>query len=268
MGDPTNRNDPDYSSRPGWVFGADGRWHAPNNPNLAPPTPGESVTASTVPITGPEQPPNSREDQFWRESGNINNFAGYNTLNPYFMANAAQQTAANPYNTQTADRSRAGQLALFQQMQNAKAGPSVAAMQAGGAQGQNVQAALGAGRGGAVGRMAAGAAGGMGSAAGQAVLAEQLRASQGAGGLAGSLRGSDIKSAGLQSASGLAAQGQADARSMSMAQLGAQLNQARARKALEDFKTGRRIGNADKKTTEKIVMDGFDSLATWLGSMG
>ena len=266
MGDPTNRNDPEYSNNPNYAWSG-GRWQYGTDPNKKPNTDVTSVNAETIGSVGGLYG-GIRPGGVGTGGGTIRNEQAWQDA---MRAGLTAPPRANPYNTQQADQSRAGQLALFQQMQAQRAGPSIAAMQAGGAQGQNVQAALAAGRGGNVGRMAAGAAGGMGSAAGQAVLAEQLRASQGAGGLAGNLRGNDINSANQQSAAVLKQQGMDDALRQFYAQQGAKLgitgraNALENDKLLERLRKAGRDGNAQASGDIASVLRGIVSTVAGMG---
>lgn len=257
MGDPTNRNDPEYANNPHYVWSG-GRWQYVSNPATAnEPAAGGHVTGTTV-WTDPFKH-KSGADQVAAMGGDINNFANYQQLAQQFRGGATRQQAVNPYNTGIADQSRAAQLALIQQMRGQMAGPSLAAMQGQRALAQSGQQALGAAAMGAPGRaamlQAQGVGAGLAGDVGQARLAEQMRAQGSMGGAAGSLRGADLRSADAQSQAGLQAQRLSDAQAMFYGQLGTTLDQARARQALERFKLGQRI---DQRQTARDIQLGSD----------
>jgi hypothetical protein len=181
--------------------------------------------------------------------GNVNDFANYQQLEPRFEGAAARYTPDNPYSSIVANQARPAQEALFSQMQAQQAGPSVAAMQGARAQGQNLQAALGAGGGHATMAQAGGIGAGIAGDTGMGRLAEQLRMSQGLGSMAGGVRGADLGVAGASLQAGLQAQSQVDENSRMYAQLAAQLNEARTRAALENFKLGKRIDTGVRDIT-------------------
>lgn len=118
-------------------------------------------------------------------------------MDAIFRAGANAPGRANPYSTQIADQSRAGQLALMNQMRGQMNGPSIAAMQGQRAMSQmGQQALMQGGRAGMLGAQAG--AGGLAGDVGQARLAEVMRAQAGLGGAAGNLRGADLRSADAQ----------------------------------------------------------------------
>jgi hypothetical protein len=196
-------------------------------------------------------------------------FPSGTNVDPYWeqkakgMLNAPPRS--NPYNNATADQSRGAQMALYQQMQAQRAGPSIAAIQGGGAQGANLQAALAARGGGAVNRMAAQGAGGLGSDVGQAVLAEQMRSQQGLGGLATGLRGRDLQSAQNQGQAALQARSLDDAARQFYAQQGSQMNAAALRQQLENAKLLRRGSKQTDKDLLAEVEMGFNAIKAAAG---
>lgn len=161
-------------------------------------------------------------------AGDIRNAPAMNALYQQGL-NAANR--ANPYSTAIADQSRPAQLALLAQMRAQQAGPSLAGLQGQRAMAQSGQQALGAAAMGAPGRaamMQAGQVGaGMAGDMGQARLAEVMRMQAGQGGLAGNLRGADIRSADAQAQAGLAQLRQDEALRQFYARQGASLEDAR-----------------------------------------
>lgn len=252
MADPTNRSDPTYSNNPNYVWSG-GRWQyvsnpaTANNPGVAPPG---RVTA------GPTWDPIPSGEEYLKMMGdNISNFAGYQTLAQQFRDKSIRNEASNPYNAGIADQSRAAQLALIQQMRAQQAGPSLAGLQGQRGMAQvGQQALMQGGRAGMLG--AQGASTGMAGDIGQARLAEVMRSQAGMGGVAGGLRGADLRSAEAQAQAGLRAQGINDQRAQFYSQLGATLDQARARQALENFKLARRH---DKDMTN-LVLSGVSDI--------
>ncbi len=269
MGDPTNRNDPEYANSPNYVWSG-GRWQYVSNPATAndpAAAPQGSVKAETV-WTSPFAPAKSGAQQVAAMGGDLNNFAGYQQIAQQARQNAVRQQATNPYNTMVADQSRAGQMALMEQMRAQMNGPSLAAMQGQRALAQSGQQALM--QGGRAGMLnAQGAGAGLAGDVGQARLGEVMRAQGGIGGVAGNLRGADLRSADAQAQAGLRAQGLNDQQAMFYSQLGTTLDQARARQALERFKLAQRIdqrqtGN-DIQLASSLVGAGANAFAGMLG---
>lgn len=176
----------------------------------------------------------------------------------------------NPYSNAVADQSRAAQLALLQQMRGQMAGPSIASMQGQRALGQSGQqalmgSALGNGR---AAMLQSGQVGG--SLAGdvaQARLAEQMRAQAGIGGLAGSLRGLDQRSAEAQQRSGLGMQGLDLAQRQGYAGLGARQSAAEAAAALELYKAQQRANVSERQTNVDALKSAMGPLAVLLGGL-
>ena len=153
-------------------------------------------------------------------------------------ANATPRT--NPYSTMVADQARAGQMALMEQMRAQMNGPSLAAMQGQRALAQSGQQALM--QGGRAGMLnAQGAGAGLAGDVGQARLAEVMRAQGGIGGVAGNLRGADLRSADAQAQSAIAQRRQDDALRQFYAQQGSALGLAQSQSALEALKLRKRL---------------------------
>jgi len=166
------------------------------------------------------------------------------TLTPDFMARAQRTLAQNPYDAAYADQSRAAQLALMQQMEAARTGPSLAAMQGRGAMGQSTQQALamGAMGQGRVAMLGAGQTGvGLASDVARARMIEDLKARAGIGGAASQLRGQDISSATQQLRSGQQAQALSDEMARFYASQGSSFSDAARSAALERYKLAQRL---------------------------
>lgn len=174
-------------------------------------------------------------------------------------ANAAPN--ANPYSSIVANQVRPDQEALYTQMRAQQAGPSLAAMQGTRAQGQNLQAALGAGGGHATMRQAGGIGGGIAGDTGMGQLAEQLRMSQGLGSMSSGVRGADLGVAQDQARSGLQQRGLDDAMRQFYATQGTGLNQTIGRNDLEAYKLQKRMELEGKKKD----MEGVNQTAKILG---
>lgn len=253
MADPTNRNDPSFANNPDYVF-VGGRWQNRNNgsgTNSTAPAEGGHVSGSSVVdpkgifgTHGIFGAPNTLADDALRLRGigtEINDFAGYQGLAGKFRDGAIRQQATNPYDTQVADQSRAGQLALMQQMRAGLDGPSIAAMQGQRAFAQNGQQALmQGGRAGMLGAQQVGA--GLAGDLGQARLAEVMRGQGSIGSAAGNLRGGDLRSADAQMGAGFNAQQIADQRARFYASQGARLDQARAQAAADNDRLRQQVG--------------------------
>lgn len=258
MADPTNPNDPAYTNNPHYVWSG-GRWQYVSNPATAndPSTAPTGHVQGSVTWTGIP----SGHSVVKAMGGDINNFAGYQDLAQRFREGAIRQQANNPYNTGIADQSRAAQLALIQQMRAQQAGPSLAALQGQRGMAQaGQQALMMGGRAGMLG--AQNASTGMAGDMGQARLAEIMRSQAGMGGAAGNLRGADLRSAEAQAGTGIKAQSAADQSAQFYAQLGAMLDQARARQALENFKLGKKVDANVRGIVMNGVNQGVGGLAT------
>lgn len=171
-------------------------------------------------------------------------------LQPQLMGRAQRTLATNPYQTGIADQTRAAQLALMQQMEAQRIGPSLAAMQGQGAMGASTQqalaaGALGQGRNAMLGsRMASS---GLAADVARARMMEDLKARAGIGGVAGALRGQDIQSAEQQQRAGLAAQGMSDEMARFYASQGSTLDRATRDALLENYKLRQRIGQSEQE---------------------
>lgn len=182
---------------------------------------------------------------------------GYNIAPDFggrsFRDAAAYQQQVNPYSIANADRSRAAQAALFQQMQQQVAGPSVSDMQARQAMGGNLQAALAASAGGAgaapVMNRAAGVAGGVAGDSGVARLAEQMRLQQATAGQANAVRGGDLATQQQAMAGQFGANQNEAKRAQLYAALGRMLDEAKARAVLENFKLGASLDASQQLNT-------------------
>lgn len=192
--------------------------------------------------------------------------ANQNLWSGITQAGAQAAPNANPYSAIVANQARPAQEALYAQMRVQQAGPSVAAMQGQRAQGQNLQAALGAGGGRPMMARAGGIGAGLAGDTGMGRLAEQLRMSQGLGGMSGGVRGTDIGVANAQSQTGLQQRGLDDAMRQFYASQGAGFENTMSRADLENYKLAQRrqLGSdaAVKKSTDNLI--GFG--ATLLGS--
>lgn len=183
--------------------------------------------------------------------------------------NRAQRgIATNPYDAGMADQTRAAQLALMQQMEAARTGPSLAAMQGRGAMGQSTQQALamgamGQGRGAMLGAGQAGV--GLASDVARARMIEDLKARAGIGGAASQLRGQDISSATQQLRSGQQAQALSDemARFYGSQALGMENLQAGAE--LEQFKLRQQLAKAEKERQAAAEQTGLNFVASLFG---
>lgn len=268
MGDPTNRNDPEFAGNPRYVWSG-GRYQYVGDPSTASqPSQGGSVKAESLGTPGGMgQVFTGLFDRiggspFGQASDAPPGGTSPNTSIPNAQhwldlarANATRQTATSPYNAGIANQSRGAQQALFAQMQAQQAGPSVAALQGQRALGQNLQGALSAGAGrGAMQQMSGNGAGIAGSI-GQARLAEQMRGSAGMGGLAGGLRGNDQSSALAQARSGLDAQRIADDKSKFYSSLGSTASNAVANNKLDDYSRNEELKNKGRAANEKAIMD-------------
>jgi hypothetical protein len=185
---------------------------------------------------------------------------------------ANRQQAKNPYSSRVADQSRGAQLALLQQMRGQAAGPSLAGMQGTQAMGQGLQAALRGASMGQPGRammVGAGQQGaGMAGDVARARLAEQMRASAGMGGLAGGLRGNDLRSADEKARAGLQAQALADQSARGYAQTGTTLGLAQDRLGLENAKLIQRIKQQSAKKNEDAMVSYLNFMLSLTGGGG
>lgn len=165
-------------------------------------------------------------------------------IQPGLMQRAQRGLAVNPYDTTIADQTRTAQLALMQQMEAARAGPSLAAMQGQGAVGQSTQqalamGALGQGRGAMLG--AGQTSSGIAGDVARARMIEDLKARAGIGSAVSQLRGQDISSATQQLRAGQQAQGLSDEMARFYASQGTTMDRATRDAMLEDFKFRRRV---------------------------
>ena len=185
--------------------------------------------------------------------------------------NRAQRgLATNPYDAGMADQTRAAQLALMQQMEAARTGPSLAAMQGQGAMGQSTQqalamGALGQGRGAMLG--AGQTSSGLAGDVARARMIEDLKARAGIGGAASQLRGQDISSATQQLRSGQQAQALSDemARFYGSQALGMENLQAGAE--LEQFKLRQQLAKAEQERAEQARNQGLNFVASLFGGL-
>lgn len=172
------------------------------------------------------------------------------------MNRAERTPAVNPYQTGIADQTRAAQLALMQQMEAQRTGPSLAAMQGQGAMGASTQQALAAGAMGQGRNAMLGsrmASSGLASDVARARMMEDLKARAGIGGVAGALRGQDLKSAEQQQQAGLAAQGMSDEMARFYGGMGNALDSTRLAAELEQFKLQQQLITAEKKRQEEAT---------------
>ena len=171
-------------------------------------------------------------------------------FSPDLMARSQRGLAINPYSAPMADQARAAQLALMQQMEAQRMGPSLAAMQGRQAMGQStqqalMQGALGGGRGAMLGAGQAGQ--GLASDVARARMIEDLKARAGIGGVATGLRGQDIRSAEQQMRAGQQAQGLSDEMARFYASQGSALSEAARGDLLERYKLSRRLQQSATK---------------------
>lgn len=189
-------------------------------------------------------------------------------LQSAFMPLAQRPLTTNPYQAVIADQTRAAQLALMQQMEAQRQGPSLAAMQGQGAMGASTQqalaaGALGQGRNAMLGsRMASS---GLASDVARARMMEDLKVRAGIGGVAGALRGQDIQSAEQQQRAGLAAQGMSDEMTRFYASQGASLDTAARNAALEDYKLRKRLEQQNLQTGQTKNGNLIQGFGTMLG---
>lgn len=185
---------------------------------------------------------------------------------------AVYQPQTNPYDVASADRARAAQAALFQQMQQQVAGPSVSDMQARQAMGSNLQAALAASAGGAgaapVMSRAAGVAGGVAGDSGVARLAEQMRLQQAATGQANAVRGADIQTANQSSAAQMQAAMQEARRAQLYTELGRLFDASKSQAGVERMKDWANLNanqrGADSQTLDRLIQ-GWGTMASMAG---
>lgn len=200
-----------------------------------------------------------------------NDIRNAGVLDAIARAGVAQGPRVNPYNAAIADQSRGAQLALLAQMRGQMAGPSIAGMQAQRALGQSGQQALQQAAMGAPGRasmlQAGQVGGGLAGDAGQARLAEIMRAQAGLGGAAGSLRGGDLRSAEAQSRAQLAQMQQDQARRQMYASLGLNLQNARDQAAAQRAQTYYQLLNKQTARDMDIINNTMQGTAS-LASMG
>lgn len=185
-------------------------------------------------------------------------------LDAMARAGVAMPNRQNPYNAGIADQSRAAQLALIQQMRAQQAGPSLAGLQGQRGMAQaGQQALMQGGRAGMLG--AQGASTGMAGDMGQARLAEIMRSQAGMGGVAGNLRGGDLRSAEAQSQAALAQQRQDEARRQMYAKLGLNLQNTRDQTAANRDITRLQLLGRRRAQDMKLVNDTVQSGAGVFG---
>jgi len=189
-------------------------------------------------------------------------------LQPMFQGRAGRELAANPYSTAMADQARAAQLALMQQMEAQRMGPSLAAMQGRQAMGQStqqalMQGALGGGRGAMLGAGQAGQ--GLAGDVARARMIEDLKARAGIGGVATGLRGQDIRSAEQQMRTGQQAQGLSDEMARFYASQGSALDRATRDAALENYKLRQRIGQSEEQRAMQGQANTLNAAGSILG---
>lgn len=187
---------------------------------------------------------------------------------PRFTGRASRGLASGPYETPTADSSRAAQLALMQQMEAQRTGPSLAAMQGRAGLGQMTQqalmrGALGQGRVGMLGAQQA--APGMMSDVARARLAEDLKGQASIGAAAGGLRGRDLQSAEQELKSRQQAQALSDELARFYASQGATLDRAARDAALEDFKLRQRVLLTERNRAQQGQSNTLNTIGSIVG---
>lgn len=191
-------------------------------------------------------------------------------LTPELLARSQRGLAVNPYDTSMADQARAAQLALMQQMEAARTGPSLAAMQGRGAMGQSTQQALaagamGQGRGAMLGAGQAGV--GLASDVARARMIEDLKARAGIGGAASQLRGQDISSATQQLRSGQQAQALSDEMARFYATQGLGVENAVKNAQLEQYKLQQRLIQDANQRREQENQAALNVVAQLFGAL-
>lgn len=237
----------------------------------APPTvqwAGEGVTELFLPEKAAEYRAGRLLEGYEDTSKQLRDFSA--AQQPQFLARAQRTLSQNPYDAGMADQTRAAQLALMQQMEAARTGPSLAAMQGQGAMGQSTQQALamgamGQGRGAMLGAGQAGV--GLASDVARARMIEDLKARAGIGGAASQLRGQDISSATQQLRSGQQAQALSDEMARFYASQGTALDRAARDAALEDYKLRQRILTDEKNRANQGQMNTTNTLGSIVGSL-
>lgn len=278
MADPTNASDPTYANDPNYVFSG-GRWQyrgggtAAGQPDPNAPAAGGKVTGEGLGTPG------GWGDVFTGLFGRMggkpfgnqgavpltHTIAGADEMQARARAGATAAPNANPYSAIVANQARPAQEALYNQMRAQKDGPSIAGMQGTKAQGQNVQAALGAGAGRPVMAQAGQVGAGIASDTGMGTLAEQLRMSQGIGGMAAGVRAADLGVANAESNTGLQQRGLDDTMRQFYGNLGSRLTNTQGRFALEDEKFLNRIKQTSAKKNEEAVDDYINTVGTLAG---
>jgi hypothetical protein len=224
----------------------------PGTPVFAPALSGAAPLNRTLRDAGFS--PTLRNSEFWQQQARAGANAGFN---------------ANPYSNAIADQSRGAQLGLMQQMRGQMAGPSIAGMQATRALGQSGQQALQNAAMGAPGRagmvQAGQVGGGLANDAGQARLAEIMRAQAGLGGAAGNLRGADIRSAEASQRAGLGQLGLDLANRQGYAALGARQQGIEDAARTELYKALERAKLAKRQDDIATIKGAMGPLATLFG---
>lgn len=185
--------------------------------------------------------------------------------------NRAQRTPAqNPYDMGMADQTRAAQLALMQQMEAARTGPSLAAMQGRGAMGQSTQqalaaGALGQGRGVMLG--AGQASAGLAGDVARARMIEDLKVRAGIGGAASQLRGQDISSATQQLRAGQQSQALSDEMARFYGSQALGLENLRAGAELDQYKLQQQLAKAEQERADQARAQGLNVAGSILGGL-
>lgn len=283
MADPTDRNDPTYSSNPDYVWSG-GRWQNANNRTTTDADRANAGAAKNITAEGIGTPGGFGQVftgfADWASGKPFANAPGHATggalgssvpnlqaWQDLARANANRAPAANPYQSAVADQSRAAQMALIQQMRAQAAGPSLAAMQGQRAMGQMGQQAIGqGGRGAMVG--AAGAGAGLAADTGQARLSELMRMRAGMGGAASQLRSGDLRSAEQQQSAGLQAQNTADTSARAYSSLGSDAAHMKSRTDLETYKLIEKLKSSAAGANEEAITAYLKTLGTMAGMGG
>lgn len=208
-----------------------------------------------------------RATQAMQQNGYPTSIANQGMWSGLTQAGAQAGPRDNPYSAIMANQARPAQEALYAQMQAMQAGPSLAAMQGQRAQGQNLQAALGAGGGRPMMARAGGIGAGLAADTGAARLAEQIRGSQAMGSLASGVRGADLGVAGAQSQAGLQQRGLDDAMKQFYAAQGAGFENTLGRNKLEEYRLHERLRKTGKERDLQAVNTALGVVGTSVGGV-
>jgi hypothetical protein len=271
MADPTNQNDPTYANDPNYVFSG-GRWQFRGNPSAGSGPQGHVTGEGLGTPGGMGQVFTGLGDRLGGKpfggQGAVSlthKIPGEEAMQARFRAGAQAAPSINPYSNVVADQTRPAQVALLSQMKAQMGGPSIAAMQGGKAAGQNLQAALAAGGGRPVMNQAAAVGGGLAADTGTGVLAEQLRAAGGLGGVAAGMRAGDLGVATASSNAGLEQRNLDEQMRQFYAGQGAKLTGMSGRFALEDEKFLARLKQMSRDQNEKEVDNYLSTVGTMAG---